>query len=180
MIPLDNDTRATVEAAMFISSRPLSVRKLGSITGKEGKEVRKILDEIRKDFSKKCHGVELFESTEGYEIRVKPKHLDKVSHLTPYSDLSRGQLKVLALVAFKGPIKQSGIAKIIGNRAYSYIKDLEKRRLIRTEKHGRTKKLEITDEFKNYFGIEERRELEEKLEERLGEEMEKLRHKEED
>jgi len=172
---VNENTEAVVEAALFISSGPLSVRKLKRISGSEKKDVKESLESIRKRFSEDGHGVELFETNEGYELRVKPEYLEDVSHLTPYSDLSRGQLKVLALVAFKGPIKQSNIAKIIGNRAYSYIHDLERKRLIKTEKHKRTKKLEITDEFKNYFGIEERKELEQKLEETLGgKEIEKM------
>lgn len=172
---MTEQTEALIEAALFISSEPVTLRKLKKVSDVGKKEVEESLDEIGERFSQDFHGVELFESTEGYELRVKPEYLDDVSHLTPYSDLSRGQLKVLALVAFKGPIKQADIAKIIGNRAYSYIKDLEKKRLIRTEKHKRTKKLEITDEFKNYFGIEEREELESRLEEKLGEEIKKLR-----
>ncbi len=161
-------TEPLIESALFISSSPLSVRRLKGLTNAEREEVKKSLESIRKKFSDGSHGIELCETTEGYELRVKPEYLEEVSHLTPYSDLSRGQLKVLALVAFKGPIRQSDIAKIIGNRAYSYIKDLEKRELIRTEKHKRTKKLEITNNFKSYFGIEERQDLEEKLEETLG------------
>ncbi len=165
---MSDETEAIIEAALFISSGPLSIRELKKISGSDESDIKDSLEGIRKKLSDESHGIELFKSVEGYELRVKPGHLDEVSHLTPYSDLSRGQLKVLALVAFKGPIKQSNIAKIIGNRAYSYIKDLENKKLIRTEKHKRTKKLEITDEFKNYFGIEERKELEEKLEETLG------------
>lgn len=170
------DSEPLVEAALFISSGPLDVKELEEITGSSKEEVRKALEGLRKEFNEESHGIELFKSPAGYELRVKPDYLDHVSHLTPYSDLSRGQLKVLALVAFKGPIKQSNIAKIIGNRAYSYIKDLEGKKLIHSEKHKRTKKLEITQEFKSYFGIEERKELEEKLEEALGkEEAEELK-----
>lgn len=172
---MSEEVEALIEAALFISSDPLTLRKLGKVVDADKKEIKESLENVEDKFSGEDHGIELFKSTEGYELRVKPDYLDDVSHLTPYSDLTRGQLKVLALVAFKGPIKQSSIAKIIGNRSYSYIKQLEKKRLIRTEKHGRTKKLEITDEFKNYFGIEERKELEDKLEEKLGEEIKKLR-----
>ncbi|MFP4045994.1 MAG: SMC-Scp complex subunit ScpB [Candidatus Aenigmatarchaeota archaeon] len=162
-----SEIKELVEAALFMSSQPMEIEKLKKITDGKREEVKNSLEEIRKELGE-GHGVELFKSPEGYEFRVRPKYIDEVSHLTPHSDLSRGPLKVLALVAFRGPITQSNIAKIIGNRAYSYIKDLERRKLIRSEKHGRTKKLEITQEFKDYFGIEERKELEEKLENMLG------------
>lgn len=163
------ETKELIEAALFMSSEPMKTEKIKRIVGSNEEEVKDSLEKIRKDLNE-GHGIKLFKSPEGYEFRVSPKYIDEVSHLTPHSDLSRGPLKVLALVAFRGPITQSSIAKIIGNRAYSYIKDLENRKLIRTEKKGRTKKLEITQEFKDYFGIEERKELEEKLEKMLGEE----------
>lgn len=171
---MTEETKPLVQAALFISSEPLELEKLEEITGSGRKEVRQSLEEIRNDFQRDDQGVELFKSPKGYEFRVKPKYLDEVSHLTPYSDLSRGPLKVLALVAFRGPIKQSTIVKIIGNRAYSYIKDLENRKLIKSEKHKRTKKLEITQEFRDYFGIEEKDELEGRLEKILEGETGKL------
>jgi segregation and condensation protein B len=49
--------------------------------------------------------------------------------------------------------------KTIGNRAYDYIKELELRGLIKTEKAGRTKILILTEEFMRYFGVSSRQEL---------------------
>lgn len=167
-------TKALVEAALFIASSPIEKDRLQNIAETDEDELDDIIEEINEQFDSEGHGFELFRSSHGFELRVKPELLEYVSHLTPHSDLSRGPLKVLALVAFKQPIKQSTIAKIIGNRAYSYIKDLENRDLIKTEKHGRTKKLMITKEFKKYFGIEEKEELVEKLKDKLGEDAEKL------
>jgi segregation and condensation protein B len=66
---------------------------------------------------------------------------------------------VLALVAYKQPITQSQIVKVIGNRAYDYVKILEQRGMIRTEKHSRTKALIATKEFANYFGLESTEDL---------------------
>lgn len=169
---MSKEAEPLVEAALFISSNPLDVNSLKDISEIEKDDIKEALEDIREKFEDESHGIELFKSPRGYQFRVKPDYLEEVSHLTPYSDLTRGQLKVLALVAFKGPIKQSNIVKIIGNRAYSYIKDLEQQKLVRSEKHKRTKKLEITQEFKNYFGIEEKEELENKLEMTLGDDAE--------
>ena len=74
--------------------------------------------------------------------------------MTPYQDLSRGLLKVLAIVAYKQPVTQSDIVKVIGNRTYDYVKTLTQKGLIKSIKHGRTKALVPTKEFANYFGVE--------------------------
>jgi segregation and condensation protein B len=94
------------------------------------------------------------ETSIGYQIRVKPELVSAVSNLTPYRDLGKGLLRVLALVAYKQPITQSEIVKVIGNRTYEYVKRLEERGLIKTMKHSRTKALVATKEFANYFGLE--------------------------
>src|SRR3989338_5652845 len=92
-------------------------------------------------------------------MRVKPAHVQRVAHLTPHADLSRGLLKVLSMIVYKQPITQSDIVKTIGNRAYDYVKELTDRGLVRAEKHGRTKRLELTEQFMTYFGIRSRNDL---------------------
>ena len=91
--------------------------------------------------------------------KVEPDYVQMVRPLTPYNDLSRGLLRVLALVAYKQPITQSDIVKVLGNRAYEYVKKLEGRGLVNTVKHGRTKALVATKEFANYFGLEKTEDL---------------------
>jgi len=78
--------------------------------------------------------------------------LNKVASLTPHSDLSEGMLRSLGIIALKQPATQSDVVKIQGNKAYGYIKELERRGLIKTEKFGRTRKLITTKEFERYFG----------------------------
>ncbi|MCK4531484.1 MAG: SMC-Scp complex subunit ScpB, partial [Candidatus Aenigmarchaeota archaeon] len=97
---------------------------------------------------------------------VKTDLLPKVAHLTPYSDLKDGHKRTLALIAYKEPIKQSEIVRIQGNKAYSYIKLLTKKGLIKSEKEGRTRILMLTKEFERYFG-EEKERIKEMLEQGL-------------
>jgi len=166
---MDVEKRAILEAALFISHEPLSMEELCKILDTDSHEVQEILDDIRFEFDSRKHGIELFHSGGHYELRVKPKYLKLVSHLTPYADLSRGMLKVLALVAFKQPITQSEIVRIIGNRAYSYIQDLEEKRLITSTKFKKTKLLETTQEFMDYFGLEDRADIVNKFKDALKE-----------
>lgn len=147
-----NDKKAIVEAALFVSENPLTIDKISKISNIPAKELNEIVEEIRKELEVDSHGIQLVMTPEGYQFQVKDKFLEKVSTLTTYSDVSKGALRTLSIVALRQPVTQSEIIKIQGNKAYNYIKSLEKKGLIRTEKAGRTKLINTTKEFERYFG----------------------------
>lgn len=146
--------KAVIEAALFLSEDPLSVEDLADIIniGSKG-YVQELLDGLRDDLKRKERGLEIIENEGKYSMKVKKKHIDKVSDLAPYRDMSEGVLRTLALIAYEHPVKQSKIVDVRGNRAYSQVKDLKNRGLIRAEKEGRTKILKVTDNFLDYFGF---------------------------
>lgn len=146
--------KALLESALFMSNKPLSVKDLSEVIGTNAKEIKALLTELKKDLEAENRGIHLLETAEGFQLRVKPEYVQYVKHLTPYQEMGRGLLRVLAFVAYKQPITQAEIVKVIGNRTYEYVKELERRGLIRTVKHKRTKALIATKEFADYFGIE--------------------------
>ena len=154
-----------MEAALFISSSPLTLDQLARITGINSLgHVKELIEDLQKDY--KDRGIEIFSSADGYTLQVRPQLLPKVAHLTPYSDIGEGPKRTLALVTLKEPVKQSLLIKLQGNKAYSYIKDLKKRGLIVTEREGHTKILKLTQEFERYFG-EEKSKIREQLQRHL-------------
>lgn len=145
------DQKRLLEAALFMASEPLSMQRLSKMVGIHSLGyLKNMLLELKQDYSDK--GFHLVENQDGWLFQVDNKFLHKVASLTPYSDLPEGQKRTLALVAYKEPIAQSEVIKIQGNKAYTYIKHLAKKGLIKTEKHGRTKLLSLTQEFERYFG----------------------------
>lgn len=143
-----------IESALFMTSDIISVHRLSRMFKVSPNFIQRVIDDLKEQYNNPNHGIHIFETSEGYQMKVKPEYAHNVRGLTPYKDLSRGLLKVLAMVAYKQPITQSQIVKVIGNRAYAYIKKLQQKGLIRTEKSGRSKALIATKEFANYFGLE--------------------------
>lgn len=139
-----------VEAALFLSQNPISAKSLAQIAGVGEKEVEKLVGDLRAEYADR--GIEIVQTPSGWQIHVKTELIGKVSHLSPYSDLSEGVLKTLALVVYKHPATQSYLVKMQGNKVYNYIKKLEARGMIKTQKKGRTKEVYVTQEFENYFG----------------------------
>lgn len=144
--------KALLEAALFVSDKPLNLDKLSAILNTSKEEVSQLLIGIREEFKKQDRGIELIETPEGYELRIKAEYRDRVATLAPFSDLGEGMLRTLAIATVNQPVKQSVIVRYQGNKAYGYIVELENKGLIKTEKSGRTKLVTTTDDFEKYFG----------------------------
>lgn len=145
------DKKNLLEAALFMSTRPLMLNDLGRILGVNSLGfVKDLLSQLQKDYGDR--GMEIINTPQGWVMQVRSGLLPNVAHLTPYSDIPEGCKRTLALVAYKSPVKQSEIIKIQGNKAYTYIKSLVKRGLVKPEKQGHTKILKVTQEFERYFG----------------------------
>ncbi|OYT42764.1 MAG: SMC-Scp complex subunit ScpB [Candidatus Aenigmarchaeota archaeon ex4484_56] len=140
-----------IEASLFLSSRPISIGELVEITQTSSNIIKKEIEDLKTKYNSNS-GIKLIESKDTYQFIVNPEVLPKVKKLSPYRDLSPGVLKALSIIAFKGPLKQSALVNTIGNRAYEYVHELEKRGLISAKRSGRTKILKTTKLFEDYFG----------------------------
>ena len=160
--------KALIESALFVSDKPLSVRKLFEITKIPEVEVKTFIEELKIDMQRSDRGIELAETPEGYEFRIKPEYRDKVTSLAPFSDLSEGMMRTLAIVVSNQPVKQSVIVRYQGNKAYGYIGQLEQKGLLKTEKFSRTKIVTTTPEFEKYFGMSSEQ-IRKALEQKVGE-----------
>ncbi|MBI2579412.1 MAG: SMC-Scp complex subunit ScpB [Candidatus Aenigmarchaeota archaeon] len=157
---------ALLEAVLFTTSEPMRIEDLQKIMKIRKDSIEKLLGILEMKYSSLESGIRL-SSAGGYKLMVKDEFIDKVSDLTPHSDLSRGLLRVLSIIAYHEPISQSDIVKVVGNRTYDYVKELEQRGLIKTEKKSRTKVLVTTPHFEEYFGAKKheiKKEFEESFE----------------
>jgi len=147
------DKKALVEAALFVADKPLSKREISKILGTRSKKIiEQTMKELKEDFAKHDRGLRLVFTGQGYQLTIRDELLETVAPLAPYTDLSEGMTRSLALIAVKQPLKQSYLVKLQGNKVYNYVKKLEEKKLIKTKKCGRTKLLETTKEFEAYFG----------------------------
>lgn len=161
-----------IEAALFMASKPLDLDELAKIAGISSLGyVKDLLEKLKKDYEGR--GVRVVNSSQGWEFQVRQELLPKVAYLTPYSDISEGSKRSLALIASREPLKQSELISIQGNKAYSYVKELEKRELVKSEKHGRSRILTLTQEFERYFG-EEKGKIKKMLQEATGYKKQKI------
>ncbi|HIG97320.1 MAG TPA: SMC-Scp complex subunit ScpB [Candidatus Aenigmarchaeota archaeon] len=141
---------ALLEAILFTTTDPLTFEQLQKLTKSRKDEMEKLLTELNQRYSNENSGIKISDMG-GYKLIVKNEYLQNVADLTPHADMSRGLLRVLSIIAYHEPIRQSEIVKVIGNRTYDYVKELSEKGLINVEKKSRTRILTTTDKFEEYF-----------------------------
>lgn len=150
-----DEKKAMLEAALFVADKPLDSDQIMDALnlGSPG-YVQTIIDELRDDLAADDRGLELIGTEEGYQLQVKTPYVEQVKHLAPHQDLGDATLRTLSLIAYNAPVKQSRVIEIRGNRAYRQIRELEDRNMVTSRKDGRTKVLDVTDDFLEYFGLD--------------------------
>ena len=145
------EVKLKIESLLFASYKPLNLEEISKIINVDKETVKKALEELIEEY--KNRAIEIVETPEGFEMRIKPEFRNEASKVAIGYDLTKGMLKTLALVIYKNPIKQSEIVRIQGNRAYDYISKLEGKGLIKTKKAGKTKLVYLSEDIEKYFGM---------------------------
>jgi segregation and condensation protein B len=151
--------RGVVEAALFVASGNLTADKLAKICNLEPKRVREIADDLVREYGQRDGGLEVFKAERAYGMRIKPEYEESVTQLIPETQMPKAMLKTLAMIAYEQPVKQSYIVKIRGNRVYEYMKRLQESGFIERKGEGHTMILSTTPKFRQYFRINDAKEL---------------------
>jgi segregation and condensation protein B len=163
----DEQLKAIVEAAVYITDEPLSAEQIAAALEQPAAAVARILEELSAEYSKPEHGLTLREVAGGYKVSTKPEHHEAirafVKNLKPPMKLSLPALETLALIAYKQPVTVPEIAEIRNVQGAGVVKTLLDRKLIAVA--GRKKVLgnpmlyKTTKEFLVQFGLKDLSEL---------------------
>lgn len=153
----DGRLKRALECMLFVSPQPLSAQQVAKALELEESEVELSIHELRLDYAER--GLQIVRIADGYQMCTRPEYADCVSSLlTPQrTRLSRAALETAAIVAYRQPITQPEIDAIRGVNSDGVLKTLVDRGLIhqagRRETVGRPILYATTDEFLNYFGL---------------------------
>ena len=142
-----------LEAALFMSPKAMTIDELKMVGDVESRlETKAMLEELMSYYNNRKSALEIVALPIGYQMRVRSKYEDYVSHLATDSTFSKGVMKTLALIAYKQPIEQALVVKYRNNKAYDHLKILFDNGFIKKEPKGRTYTLTTTTKFIEYFG----------------------------
>jgi segregation and condensation protein B len=144
-----------MEAALYVTGRPIDTRTLGSVAGFRSEDKTKELARQLKDkYAGNGSCLEILELSDGrFVMQLKPQYVKHVKRLATRQLLTPGPMRTLSFIAYRQPVTQSYLAKVRGNLAYSHVRQLRETGLIAEERLGRTKVLRTTPNFADYFNL---------------------------
>ncbi len=160
------EKKALIEALLFISGEPVSLKTLKNITEFSESELRDLINNLMSEYKEKDGGLFIIEIANGYQIVTNSAYaewLKKFKSTAASSKLSMPALETLAIIAYKQPIIKAEVEQIRGVNSDGVIKTLLDRRLVkimgRKEAPGKPLLYGTTREFLQYFGLKDLTEL---------------------
>ena len=146
---------ALIEAALYVTGRPVDVKTLGSVVKFRSEDkVKEVARYLKNKYGSDGSALEVLELSDGrFVMQLKPQYVRHVKRLASRQLLTAGPMKTLSFIAYRQPVAQSYLAKVRGNLAYGHVKQLREIGLITEERLGRTKILRTTPNFADYFNL---------------------------
>ena len=155
-----SDLKAVVEALIFASPEPVTMKTLVKLLDGESKEdIAAAIAELKEAYGRPG-GLQLIEVAGGFEIVTRPELHDwvrRLFHERTTQKLSIAALETLAVIAYKQPVTGPEIAEIRGVNTSGVVGTLIERKLIkivgRKQVVGRPFLYGTTREFLERFGL---------------------------
>lgn len=148
---MESNLKAKVEAALFLTEKPVKASAVAKIVGEDLDKVRQTILELIRDYEERDLGLEIADDN-GYIIQVKDEYATLIDEFVPL-EIPTSLIRTLSAIAIKQPVMQSEIIKIRGAGAYEHIKELMERDLVNKKEEGRSPTLTTTKRFQEYFRL---------------------------
>jgi segregation and condensation protein B len=156
--------KSIIESLLFASDKPLPLKRIIELTGEKNLEnVAAAVEALRTDYADR--GVVLHEVGGGFQFRTNPINAHWVRQLLAGKPVkvSRAQLEVLSIIAYRQPITRPEVDEIRGVDSGGTIKALLDRGLLRVlgkkEEPGRPMLYGTSKEFLEFFNLKDLKDL---------------------
>tara|TARA_B100000287_G_scaffold168242_1_gene158752 strand:+ start:932 stop:1525 length:594 start_codon:yes stop_codon:yes gene_type:complete len=149
---LTNELQTLIEATLFGAGKSMSVEQLSHGLKQDSAIVSEALHGLQSSLKRRRGGaLQIVEISGKWALEVKPSIADKLPKEAK-TDISPRLLKAAALIAYHQPMEQSSLVKLLGEKAYGYVKELSDSGLIDRRRSGNTRRLTTTRRFSEVFG----------------------------
>ena len=146
--------KKVIEAALFVSGRAMELNEIAGIAGVASVgHVKRMLDELVSEYDARDSSLVITKVGDRYILGVRNEYAEKVNSLAGAPDISKSSLRLLAYISKNEPVMQSSLVKAFGSATYDHMRELLEKEFVRTMRTGRTKRVETTNKFKEYFSL---------------------------
>jgi len=130
---ITEEIKKSLEALLFVSSEPISSRKMADVLGCHVGIVEKALALLEKEYAETDRAFVIKKVNKGYSLFTKPEFSEIIKRLTGKRELylSRAALTTLAIIAYRQPVTRRDIEMIRGVDSSGVIHTLQDAGLIK-------------------------------------------------
>jgi len=148
----DIEAQNIIEAALFMSSRPLSLQELGKLIGVAAPGfVSQRVRAVQDIYNGLGGAVEIAEEDGKFYMRVRQQYVPFVKSFASASEISPHALKTLAYIAKNDGVTKHALFLKLGGGIYEDVNELVEKGFVTTKRFGRTRAVSTTAKFKAYF-----------------------------
>lgn len=154
--------KAKLESILFISNRPLSIKKLAELTNGAVADVEVTLKELEEQYNSKESGVNLLRVGKEYQLSTAPDASRLARDFVREEltgDLTKPQLETLTVIAYRGPISKPELEQIRGVNCSLILRNLMIRGLVEESAEKGEIRFNITMDFLRHLGLRSASEL---------------------
>ncbi|MBD3360143.1 MAG: SMC-Scp complex subunit ScpB [Candidatus Buchananbacteria bacterium] len=171
--------KSKIESLLFITTRPLDIKKISELTGGKKDEVKKEITNLFDEYNQKDKGINIQKIGTKYQMVTNANNAKIISEFLKEEmtgELTQASLETLTVIAYRGPITKTELEMIRGVNCSVILRNLMIRGLVDEidDKKDMVKKYQIAFDFMQHLGITESEQLPEYEKLNSNESLQKL------
>ena len=170
--------KSVLEGLLFlVGDEGIDMKDICDILELDEENIKSLINNLQKDYLSSDRGIIIKKFGDNYKLTTKSENkyfYEKLSEKDCVRNLSQSALETLAIIAYNEPITRSKIDELRGINSSQMIRNLIAKDFVKevgkSDLPGRPNLYGITNEFLDYFGLEDIKDLP-KLE-KVGEDSE--------
>jgi segregation and condensation protein B len=142
-----------VEALVFAFGDGIAIEEISKRTKADPLLITKAVKELNKIYSERKSAFIISEEGDLLRMRLRPDLIPLVEENLK-TDMKKGVLMTLSVIASKGKIRQSDLIKQRGSISYQHVKELTSRGLVVAYEDDNRKMLKLSPTFFDYFDVD--------------------------
>lgn len=161
----EEEKKARLEALLFVSGEPLTVKALSAALQVEPEEVRVLAEALRQTYAERRAGLTVAVREDKVQMTTSvavARTVENFLQSDKEGDLSRSALETISVIAYRGPVTRAEIEEIRGVNCSFAVRSLLIRGLIERSSHphdARTFVYSVSMDFLRYMGLEKIQDL---------------------
>ena len=156
--------RKQIESLLFLSNRPLSIKKLAELTERSKREIETVLETLKKEYNESELGIKIIFNDDRVQMTTTQESsavVEKFLKEELTGEMTRPQLEALTIIAYRGPITKMELEQIRGVNCSLILRNLAMRGLIESKLDRKigANVYEVTLDFTRYLGLTNTKEL---------------------